>query len=199
MAVRQVSEMLDVIVEPLYDTNFIPTAGTAGPLAFFAIPRGQGTSVFATASTKTLADTNMDLAAQLPAGFNFRVLGFRIVPSFNITVADATLALNGAVFVFTIGAKDFLRVPARLLPAGVGVVSATTTVASLGMATMQTGYTVGKKPFDLASSQNFGVTIQWPGGAGQAVTTTMAGGTTAGAAGLPLTVVLDGFKYRYAQ
>jgi hypothetical protein len=50
----------------------------------------------------------------------------------------------------------------------------------------------------LAQTQNFAAKLLWPAG-GQAVTTTMAGGTTAGAAGLPITVFLDGFLYRLPQ
>jgi hypothetical protein len=38
----------------------------------------------------------------------------------------------------------------------------------------------------------------WPAG-GQAVTTTMANGTTVGAAGLPITVYLDGYLKRLPQ
>lgn len=195
-------QLLDVIVEPRYDTVFIPTAGTAGPLTLFALPIGQGTSVFATASTKTLADTNMDLAGQLPAGYNFKVLGFALVLDFAATIADVTLGLNGAVFTFTIASKPYLRVPARLLSSGLGAYiggAGATTVASFGLPNGQRTYTIGKKPLDLSQSQNFQATLTWPGGAGQAVTTTLAARTTAGAAGLPVTCVLDGFLYRPVQ
>lgn len=192
--------VLDVIVEPRYDTSFIPAAG-AQQVSFFATPIGQGTSVWATASAKTIADTNMDLAGQLAAGFNFIVLGFRLVPSFNMTIADATLALNGAAFVFQISAKDYLRVPARMLPPGVGQNiggAGATTTAGWGVPNLRNGYSIAKQPLELAQSQNFSARIVWPGG-GQAVTTTMAGGTTAGAAGLPITCVLDGFLKRLPQ
>lgn len=192
--------ILDVIVEPRYDTNFIPTAGSQ-LITFFANPIGTGTSVWATASAKTLADTNMDLAGQLAAGYNFRILAFRLMPSFNCTIADATLALNGAVFVFSIGSKDYLRVPARTIPAGggqfIGGAGATTT-AGLGWPALRNNFAIDRQPLELAQTQNFSAKLLWPGG-GQAVTTTMAGGTTAGAAGLPLTCFLDGFLYRLPQ
>jgi hypothetical protein len=193
-------QVLDVIVEPRYDTGFIPTAG-ATLVTFFATPIGQGVSVWATASAKTIADTNMDLAGQLAAGFNFIVLAFRLLPSFNMTIADATLALNGAAFIFTISAKDYLRVPARTVPAGAGQFiggAGATTTAGWGWPTLQNGFSVTKQPLELAQTQNFQARLTWPGG-GQAVTTTMAGGTTVGAAGLPITCVLDGYLKRLPQ
>lgn len=192
--------VLDVIVEPRYDTNFIPTAGTQ-QILFFTNPIGSGTSVFATASSKTLADTNMDLAGQLAAGNNFVVLGFRLMPAFNMTIADATLALNGAAFIFTLSSKDYLRVPARTIPAGggqfIGGAGATTTAGN-GWPSIQNSFSIAKQPLELAATQNFSAKLVWPGG-GQAVTTTLAGGTTAGAAGLALTVFLDGFLKRLPQ
>jgi len=190
-------QVLDIIVEPRYDTNFIPAAGTQ-QILFFTQPVGQGTSVWATASSKTIADTNMDLAGQLAAGYNFVILGFRLMPSFNLTVADATLALNGAAFVFTIGSKDYLRVPARTVPAGMGPFASTTGVVGHGWPAIQNGFSISRQPLDLAQTQNFSARLVWPGG-GQAVTTTMAGGTTVGAAGLPITIYLDGFLKRLPQ
>jgi hypothetical protein len=191
-------QVLDVIVEPRYDTNFIPTAGTQ-QLIFFSQPIGQGVSVFGTATTKTLADTNMDLAGQLAAGYNFQVLGFRLMPSFNMTVADGTLAFNGAVFVFSIGSKDYLRLPARSLPAGMGISTPTTTGTVWGWPDIHNGFSIAREQLVLSQTQNFAATLRWPSGQ-QAVTTTMAtGGTTAGAAGLPVTIFLDGILQRLPQ
>jgi len=193
--------VLNVTVQPLYDTNFIPTAGT-NRITFFATPQGQGVSAWATAAAKTLADTNMDLAGVLSSGNNFDLLGFRLLPSFNMTIADATLAFNGAVFQFQLGNQIFLQVPARTLPAGMGVYiggAGANGVAGWGWPDLHNGYRIGKQPLNLAQTQNFSATLTWPGGNGQAVTTTMAGGTTAGAAGLPVTVLLDGFLKRLPQ
>lgn len=190
--------VLDVNVEPRYDTTYIPAAGSQ-QIQFFAQPIGTGASVFnPTGSSKTLAETNMDLQGQLAAGNSFQVQGFRLMPTFNISVADATLAFNAAVFVFTLGSKDFIRVPVRTIPAGGGVVSATTTVASLGWQVLTNGYKIGNHPIILSPTQNFGAKILWPAG-GQAVTTSMAGGTTVGVVGLPITCFLDGFLSRLPQ
>lgn len=207
MPLSPVPDLFDVIVEPRYDTGFIPTAGTPGPIQFFTTPIGQGVSVFATASTKTLADTNQVLAGQLPSGYNFVILGFRLMFSWNVTQPDIQLALNGAVFTFTIGSKDYLNVPARTIPAGNGPWTGASTLApaansqtsSNGWPSLANAYMIGRKPLELPQTVNYSAKLTWPGGAGQAVTTTMAGGTTAGAAGLPVTCFLDGFLKRPTQ
>jgi hypothetical protein len=194
------AQILDVITQPLYDTNYIPAAGTQ-QVQYFTQPRGQGTSNFATSSTKTLADTNMTIAGTLPNGYNFVLLAFRLMPTFNMTIADATLALNGAVFEFTIGSKPYLQVPARTIPAGMGAYiggAGTTTAASHGMPTIQNGFSISKQQLNLAQVQNFSATLSWPGG-GQAVTTSLSALTTAGVVGLPITVFLDGFLQRLPQ
>jgi hypothetical protein len=200
--------IIDVIVQPLYDTVGIPLAGTTGPLTFFTVPKGQGTSVFAAASTKTFADTNLDLAAQLPAGYNFKILGFTMMLDWAVTSADLTLAFNGAVFEFNVGSKNYLRLPARMLPPGngptgtqVGTAAAgSVLLASNGWPFIQNIYSIARKPIDIAATQNFNATLTWPGGTGQAVTTTLAAGrTTAGFAGLAVQIYLHGFFYRYMQ
>ena len=193
--------ILDVGVQPIYDTGFIPTAGV-NQLLFFSTPLGQGISNWNTAITKTLADTNLDIAGMLPAGYNFMLLGFTLLPTFSMTIADATLAFNSAVFIFKIGSKDYLTVPARMIPEGAGVWiggAGSTTVAGLGVPKIDNYFRIARQPQELAQTQNFGCRLVWPGG-GQAVTTTMASGSTqTGAAGLPLTCALHGFMKRLPQ
>lgn len=187
--------VLNVNVQPLYDTSFIPTAGTTG-VTFFATPIGQGVSSWNTGSTKNQADTNMTTAATLPAGYNFQILGFRLLPSFNMTIADATLAINGAAFIFSIGSQDFLTVPARTVPAGAGQFiggAGATTTAGWGMPTIQNGFKIAAQPLTLSQSQNFGARLVWS--LAVAVTTTITGG----AAGLPITCLLDGVLARRPQ
>lgn len=60
------------IRQPLYDTAVYATAG-AVTIPFFSTPIGQGSSAAPgnAGNVKTLADTNMTLAGQLPAGQNF--------------------------------------------------------------------------------------------------------------------------------
>lgn len=200
MPAPAISTYVDVTVQPLYDTATIVAAGTT-QLAYFATPLGQGTGAFAAAGAKTLADTNMDLAGQLPSGQNFKVLGFRAQPAFTLTQADATKWSAGAWFVFTVGQKPYLRVPVDTLPAGTGpsgfftqAVAANASLASHGWPSLQNSYTIGKKPLDLSSTTNFGAFIQWA--TAVAVTSTAPAQP---AAGLPVRVYLDGFFYRAVQ
>ena len=64
----------DIVESTLYDYQIYPTAG-ATQLNFFSVPIGQGLSSHPgnAGNTKTLADTNMRLANQLPVGYGFLV------------------------------------------------------------------------------------------------------------------------------
>lgn len=60
----------EIVRQPLYDYNLLPGAGAA-QLNFFQAAIGQGVTTSlgaAVGTTKTRADTNMDLAGQLPSG-----------------------------------------------------------------------------------------------------------------------------------
>ena len=68
------------IRQSLYDHLLYPTAGIA-QLNFFATPQGQGVATAlgaAVGSNKTIADTNMELASQLPAGKNFLMTSIEV-------------------------------------------------------------------------------------------------------------------------
>lgn len=201
MGVQQLSHWTDVTVQPLYDTATILAAGTT-QLQFFQQQLGAaGGNFAAAAASKTLADTNMDLSGQLPAGQNFRVLGFRIQPHFRMTQADAVAWSSGAWYVFTVGQKPYLRVPVDTLPAGLGAsgfytqaAAATAAAMSHGWPVLSNSFQTGKKPLDLSSTQNFNATIQWV--AAVAVTSTAPAQP---AAGLIVRHYLDGFFYRIVQ
>jgi hypothetical protein len=196
-----VEQLLDVIVEPRYDTQTILAAG-ALQLTYFQVPLGQGASNFAAATVaKQLSDTNMDLAGQLPAGYNFKLLGFRVQPHFNMTAADARLWSSGGWFTFTIASKPYLRTPLDTIPAGSGpfgsggaTADATSRMVAHGWPALSNGYTIGKKPLDLSQSQNFSVVLNWT--TLSPVTSTAPGQA---AAGLVLRVYLDGYLYRPVQ
>jgi hypothetical protein len=188
----------DVIVEPRYDTVLYPAAGST-LLTFFALPRGQGNTSFQTAGgaaiAKTYADTNMDLAGQLPGGYYFHLLGFRIMPSWDITDADLHGTFNGGVFQFIIASKPYLTVPMRTVPQGNGPSGSGASMNSNGYPTLANSYSIRLKPLDLEPTMNFQVTLSWPSGQLRPCTTADAavGGHLAG---LPLTVYLDGFLWR---
>lgn len=71
---------IELIRQPLYDYILYPTAGSAAPLAFFSVPQGGGLSSSSgnVANPKGLADTNMQLAGQLPAPQAFWVEGIEV-------------------------------------------------------------------------------------------------------------------------
>lgn len=196
-------QVRDTIIEPRYDTVGIPAAG-AVQLTFFAVPLGQGQTAYAGAGVaKTYSDTNMELAGQLPNPYTFTVLGIRLGFTWNITLADLKLAINGASFQLIVGAKPFLRAPARTIPGGNGpfgavavataAVAADNNVLNNGWPSMQNGFSLGKKPLVLSPTENFQALLIWP--LAQAVTTTIPGGFV----GLPVTIYLDGLLRRAAQ
>jgi hypothetical protein len=188
----------DVIVEPRYDTVLYPAAG-ATQLTFFALPRGQGNTSFQTAGgttiAKTYADTNMDLAGQLPGGYFFHLLGFRVMPSWDVTDADLKQIWNGGVFQFIIASKPYLTVPMRTIPQGNGPAGSGSSINSNGYPTLANSYSIRLQPLDLEPTMNFQVTLTWP--SGQLHTSTTADAGTGGhLAGIPITVYLDGFLWR---
>jgi hypothetical protein len=207
------ARLVDAIVQPLYDTNPIPAAGSV-LLSYFTVPIGAGQSSFAAAGVpKSISDTNLNLASQLSGGYNFNVLGFRIQPSFllGITAAAALPSQDintwsfGAVFTFQIASKVYLQCPVDTIPAGMGpsgfaafATTAAGTVAELGSSHgvphLSNGFNVGKKPLRLSQTQTFFATIAWP--LAIANTTTTPGAV---AEGIPLRVYLDGFYYRPVQ
>jgi hypothetical protein len=198
---KGISDYLDVIVEPRYDTVMIPAAG-ATLLTFFALPKGQGVSAWQTAAgvqAKTYADTNMDLAGQLPGGYNFKLLGFRVMPAWDMTDNDLHFVINPLVFTFLIGSKPFLTVPLRTIPQGNGPFGTGASMNNLGYPVLGNSYSIAKKPLDLLQTQNFQVTITAPSGQLTPSTTTKGGMVGAGQVGLALTVFLDGFLYRPVQ
>jgi hypothetical protein len=193
-----INDVLDVIVEPRYDTVILPTAGAA-LLTFFAVPIGQGVGPFqvnAGVAPKTLADTNRERAGPLPGGYNFKLLGFRVMYGWNMTTNDLQIVLNAGVFTFTIGSKPFLRTPLRMIPSGNGPVSTAAGVNTSGWQTLSNSYSIAKKPLDLLQTQNFQVTITFPG---VPVACTTVGLLHQAIGGLPITVFLDGFLYRPVQ
>lgn len=127
---------IEVIEQELYDRQVYPTAGIAA-LSFFQVPQGAGFSSEsqAAATAKTLADTNMTQAGQLPAPQAYWVDNvqvdvdpgsvstanlFTTQPPMAITTAVPTVATNGGlldkniilnsgVLNFTIGQKPYYQ------------------------------------------------------------------------------------------
>ena len=195
------SDVLDVIVEPRYDTQTIPAAGSV-LLTFFQAPIGQpGANFTAAAAAKSIADTNMQLAGQLPTGQNFEVHGFRVQPHFALTAHDANQWSSGCVLTFTISNKIYLQVPVDTIPAGCGpmgnftlAVAANGAIASHGWPDIRNSFAIGMKPLELSSTQAFSVTLTCP-----VITPVTTVAPVQPVAGLPVRIYMDGVLKRQIQ
>lgn len=205
----------ECIRQSLYDFQAYAAAGVTN-LTFFALPLGQGTAVLG-AGVKTLSDTNMNLAGQLPANQEFLVQSIEVAflpttPTVAAAMPAATGAVAAAVLVndayifrragnlqFIIGSKPYLneaplgRFPTKTNFEVAGAFSDTTTTGAAQNNRLAFGkqdgrpYMLHPASLLLTSSQNFSVTLTWPEGA-QAISNPAKVG-----------VILDGFLYRRSQ
>jgi hypothetical protein len=104
-----VPNMTESIWQPLYDYQPLLAAG-AVQQSFFQVPIGQG--------GKTLNDTNMELAGQIPAGQAFQITGIQVelYPGVDVDSATRTQFANDVYnfyksgnLILRIGSKDFIR------------------------------------------------------------------------------------------
>lgn len=198
----------EVIKQSLYDYQAYAAAGQT-QLTFFALPVGQG--------GKTLSDTNMSLAGQLPANQEFLVQSIEVMfwPSVPVVAAanpssfgaqavaaginDVAIVARTGNLTFTIGSKPYLqeaplgRFPPKTHLQINAALSDASTVAGNLQSRIAYAYSVGRPylitPVDLnlVSTQNFQVTLNWPEGV-QAI-------TNPGRIG----IILDGLLYRRSQ
>jgi hypothetical protein len=176
-----VPKTLEYINQPLYSYQLYPAAG-AVTLSFFQSPAG---------GTVTREFTNMELAAQLPSPQMFLIQGIGIdyLPGTTTGLpvlgprADAnTGALNdfytimrAGVLTLSIGSKQYfqmapmLALPPRAHMDGVAAAATNLTIGAATQTIMQIGFSTGPVfkpvPLLLESSQNFNVSINFPGGA----------------------------------
>jgi hypothetical protein len=165
----------DTIVQSLYDTEVIPAAGVTS-LRFFTGPVG---TQFQTAGirAKVKADTNMTLSGQLPNPYTHRVYAVRWAFQWNVVRADAIIAVNNAAYIFEVGAKSFLEMPARSIPGGNNLytmpffrsdaAATDITVSANGWPSADNVFKLGRAPVLLSPTENFNVRFEWP--AAQAV------------------------------
>lgn len=154
----------------LFDYATYANAGQTS-LSFFQSPVG--------AAGKTFADTNMDLAGQIPAGQSFIVtaIGVDFFPSQspeatianNKHTADVYAVMKSGILEFKIGSKLYKnegpleRFPCKNRLAGFS--SAATTVAATNIVVdyaKSAGQIHEIVPVKLTSNQNFVVTLKWP-------------------------------------
>lgn len=201
------------ITNSLYDSAAYAAAG-ANTLAFFATPIGQGVGFGG--GVKTLSDTNMQLAGQLPANQEFLVQSIEILFSpttptvaaqmpaafgaqaISQIVNDAYIFYRAGNLTLTVGSKAYLQeAPLMKFPtkaffeAHAALADVSTTGASfqsrIAYATARGRPYLLKAPLRLVSNQNFGVSLNWPEGL-QAITNPAR-----------VTVTMDGVLYRRSQ
>ena len=198
------------ITFPLFDSVAYPAAGTA-QLTLFQTPAGQG--------GKTLADTNMQAAGQVPSPNVFVVTGLALkfisgapvellgaaaaidyvadVHAFyNGLTAGATLV--GSYLEFASGSSYYVREPLWMFPPAARLaISGASSNASTAAASQfyvtefaeNSGIPYEIAPLALPANQTFQVTLNWPGGV-VAMPSTKAGRAIA---------VLNGWMYRPTQ
>lgn len=212
-------DAVEAVRQPLYDTILYPTAGQT-QLRFFQTPQGQGSSAQQGAANtpKTLADTNMELAGQLPNPKAFLCTSIEVifdpgsVSTANtytpIAPASGTVGIvtgqNDIWNVLTGGWLDFFLIsksylqnarldsfPPKSHVAFDGAIA--TTVAASTPTLGVSGRSIGRPfyvnpPVLILPNTAFNLTANWP----------VAVATPSGFNGRIL-VRLDGFTYRNAQ
>lgn len=197
----------EAIKQTLYDFQAYSAAGES-VLNFFALPVGQG--------GKTLSDTNMTLAGQLPTNQEFLVTGIQVhffpgtptvaksmpsaigVPVAATNVNDAFIFRRQGHLEFIIGSKPYLqeaplmKFPPRNsfhLEAGFSGTTALSALANRSTYGDANGvpYLLNPANLLLTSNQNFSVSLNWPEGL-QLITDPARVG-----------IVLDGILYRRSQ
>ncbi len=205
----------EAVRQTLYDSQQLAAAG-ATQLSFFNLPIGQGTS-WAGGGTKSLSDTNMTLAGQLPKNQEFLMQSIEVhfYPT-TPTVAAQMPAAFGAQAIAQIvndeyifrragnlvlisGSKPYLsEAPLMKFPPKTffEITAAAADVTTAG-ASLQTRIALGKargrpyllSPVDLLlpENQNFAITLNWPEGV-QAIANPAR-----------VFIVIDGILYRKSQ
>lgn len=198
----------EAVKQSLYDYQAYAAAGQTN-LTFFALPVGQ--------SGKTLSDTNMTLAGQLPKNQEFLIQSIEVFFSPTTpTVAAQMPAAFGAQAIaqiindsyivgragnltLTIGSKPYLqeaplgRFPQKAAFTVDGALADVTTAGASLQSRLAFGqwrgrpYLLDPAPLLLPENQNFSVSLAWPEGV-QAI-------TNPGRIG----VILDGILYRRSQ
>lgn len=198
----------EAIRQSLYDFQAYQAAGHT-QLTFFALPVGQ--------SSKTLSDTNMTLAGQLPKNQEFLVQSIEVffsptTPTVAAQMpaafgAQAAAALVNDAYIIgragnltlTIGAKPYLQeAPLGRFPqkarfeVDAGLADVSSTAANLQSrvtfgAWCGRPYLLDPAPLLLPENQNFSISLNWPEGV-QAI-------ANPGRIG----VILDGILYRRSQ
>lgn len=202
---------LESLWQPLYDSAVYPHAGTTTALTFFQQPIGQGTGVGGGA--KTIEDTNMTLAGQLPSPQFQLVTSVELIfiPGEDPSTGPTTPALANTNFAndvwrflkrghlnLTVNQKPqidispLMKVPPTVRLAGFAggtdTTSAAATQANLVQYAAGCGVVYDVDPKAIQSSRNFSVSLSWSSAA-----------ALASANDARVFCFLNGFMYRAIQ
>lgn len=165
--IGRVPGLMDEDCQPLYDRLLYTSAATLS-LRFFTVAIG---------GVKTLVDTNMSVAGELPQPQSFRCYGMSFIlgPGANAGVELAPLDIWGLMFnaqvIFHVGEKDkhvgngiFYPSGAGVSGFGYGTAAAAVERGNFGVADPRAIFTFSK-PIPIGVSINFYVEASWPAGA----------------------------------
>jgi len=190
--------MIDIIDQPIYDSVSFAAGAAMAATKLFQTPQGQG--------GKTLAQTNMTSAGQLPAPWSLDVTAVKVYIANNTVPADLQNLQSNVSLTFYVGIKWFLQCPLVNLPAAMGAFN--TYASQIGTAAAgdrpyfstsngwpdtHAAYTL-TKVIPIGIEENFNVTLVPETGFNFAA----AAGTTYGA-GTTIQVYLDGVLTRQVQ
>lgn len=183
-----VRNKMDVQHEPIYDTVTIAAAGAVNSTT---------TALFTNvgpAAGKTLADTNLTRAGELPSPEAFSIMAFRIYWNSDILRADLNTLLTNFAFQFVLGQKPYNTGPLWYYTAGAGIDGFTTR-------TSESAYTNGLPSREAIRHLHIPIVIENTLGFSASLQGTafnLAAGA-AGGTGLRLTCLLDGLHARGVQ
>lgn len=169
---QRIKNLTDEQWEPLFDAVVFPAAVAVQTdvKRMFSVPLGN--PMYVGGPSKTLADTNMRVAGQLPTPEVFRMYGIK-AECFIEGAADAEFLQNLLKYAsvnFKVGSKPYLTVPFQEIAGKVETfalgLDQTVATASHGLVKLQTGKSVShgfRFPpeffIDIASTENFAVEI----------------------------------------
>lgn len=122
---------INKLTQPLYDSGTVATSATTR-ISFFTIALNNGTTAFGS-GVKTLVDTNLRQASQLPMGWHFDVYAFALAfwSTAATQAADIALCLHNAYLRFIMGGSvEWFLAPAKMVLGGLGVDGFSATTAT---------------------------------------------------------------------
>jgi len=153
--------------EPYYDVAWLAAGIAIAQVTFFQVQLG-GVFPVAAFGVKTLQDTNLMAAGQIPVPYHLFVQGFGLNVQYGATQVDMNALYNAATLTFFQGQTPMVQTPLCAIPTVGGFVGATTVnnTAFLcnGMPSPTNMFKVGskeKRSIELNAGETFRCVIDW--------------------------------------